>query len=73
MAHFAELDNNNIVLRVIVVDDKDTRNEDGVEVEAIGKEFLFNSYGGNWVQTSINNKIKIKYKQKVDYKLKFHV
>ena len=36
MAHFAELDNNNIVLRVLVVADADTAGPDGVEVEAIG-------------------------------------
>jgi hypothetical protein len=61
MAHFAELDNNNIVLRVIVVNDKDTQDESGVEVEAIGKEFLTNTLGGNWVQTSINNKIRKRF------------
>jgi len=61
MAHFAELDNNNIVLRVIVVNDKDTQDQNGVEVEAIGKEFLTNTYGGNWVQTSINNRIRKRF------------
>jgi len=61
MAHFAELDNNNIVLRVIVVNDKDTQDQNGVEVEAIGREFLTNTYGGNWVQTSINNRIRKRF------------
>lgn len=61
MAHFAELDSNNIVLRVIVVNDKDTRDQNGVEVEAIGKEFLTTTYGGNWVQTSINDRIRKRF------------
>ena len=36
MAHFAELDDNNIVLRVIVVDNKDTLDESGQESESVG-------------------------------------
>ena len=36
MAHFAEINNSNKVLRVLVVDDKDTQDEDGNEVEAVG-------------------------------------
>ena len=35
MAHFAELDSNNQVLRVLVVNDSDTA-EDGVEKESVG-------------------------------------
>ena len=31
MAHFAELDQNNVVLRVVVVDNKDTSDAFGVE------------------------------------------
>ena len=54
MAHFAELDENNIVLRVIVVANADTANDDGVEVESIGARFCQNLLGGRWVQTSYN-------------------
>ena len=35
MAHFAELDENNIVLRVVVIDNKDTADASGVEKEHI--------------------------------------
>lgn len=58
MGHFAELDDNNIVLRVIVVANEDTADEDGNEVEAIGVEFCQNLLGGNWVQTSYNNNFR---------------
>ena len=58
MAHFAELDENNIVLRVIVVGDEDTADEDGNEVEAIGIEFCQNLLGGSWIQTSYNDNIR---------------
>lgn len=54
MAHFAELDSNNVVLRVIVVDNKDCCDVDGVEKEYIGKAFCEKHFGGTWVQTSYN-------------------
>lgn len=55
MAHFAELDANGVVLRVVVIDNKDIKDEAGVEQEERGRLFceaLFN--GGRWVQTSYN-------------------
>lgn len=61
MAHFAELDGNNVVTRVIVVDNKDTSDENGNEVEAIGIAFCQNLLGGNWVQTSYNNNFRVHY------------
>jgi hypothetical protein len=54
MAHFAELDENNIVKRVIVVDNKDTSDANGVEKEYIGAAFCERIFGGRWVQTSYN-------------------
>lgn len=39
MAHFAEIDSNNVVVRVIVADTK---------------EWCVENLGGNWVQTSYN-------------------
>lgn len=45
MAHFAELDENNIVLRVLVTDN-DFPNE--------GYDWLVDNLGGTWVQTSYN-------------------
>jgi hypothetical protein len=61
MAHFAELDDNNVVKRVIVVDNKDTVDENGNEVEAIGAAFCQNLLGGRWIQTSYNNKFRVRY------------
>jgi hypothetical protein len=56
MAHFAELDNNNIVLRVIVIDNDKTHDEDGIEQEALGIAYCKSLFGDNtnWVQTSYN-------------------
>lgn len=63
MAHFAELDQNNIVLRVIVVDNKDTADADGNEVESIGVAFCQSLYGANaiWKQTSYHGNIRKNY------------
>ena len=54
MARFAEIDNSNIVLRVVVLDDKDTQDEDGNEVESVGAKYLSDGFGGTWKRTSYN-------------------
>jgi hypothetical protein len=56
MAHFAEINKNNKVLRVIVVNDKDTQDEQGNEVEAIGQKYLNDWLGGTWLKTSYNTR-----------------
>ena len=61
MAHFAELDVNNIVLRVIVVDNKDTADAYGVEKEYIGAAFCERVLGGTWKQTSYNGNMRGMY------------
>ena len=61
MAHFAEIDSNNVVLRVIVVDNKDTSTPDGTEVESIGVAFCQRLFGGNWLKTSYNGNIRKNY------------
>lgn len=61
MAHFAELNANNVVLRVIVVGNKDTADANGVEKEYIGAAFCERLFGGRWVQTSYNGKIRKNY------------
>jgi hypothetical protein len=61
MAHFAELDANNIVLRVIVVSNKDTADVDGNEQEWIGQAFCVRLLGGNWKQTSYNGNFRKNY------------
>ncbi len=61
MAHFAEIDSNNVVLRVIVVANKDTADANGNEVESIGVAFCQRLLGGNWVQTSYNANFRKNY------------
>jgi len=61
MAHFAELDANNVVLRVIVVGNKDTADAAGVEKEHIGAAFCERLFGGTWKQTSYNGNKRKNY------------
>ena len=61
MAHFAELDSNGVVQRVIVVANKDTSDANGNEVESIGVAFCQKLFGGNWKQTSYNGNIRKNY------------
>ena len=61
MAHFAELDANNVVLRVIVVGNKDTADANGVEKEHIGAAFCERLFGGTWKQTSYNGNMRKNY------------
>jgi hypothetical protein len=49
MAHFAEIDENNIVIQVLVTDN-DYPNE--------GYDWLVETFGGTWVQTSYNATIR---------------
>ena len=60
MAHFAELGENNIVLRVIVVNNEELM-VDGEESEAKGAEFCRNLLGGTWKQTSYNANFRKNY------------
>lgn len=54
MAHFAEIDNDNKVIRVLVVPD---------EFEKTGEKYLSKTLGlgGKWIQTSYNAKIRGQY------------
>ena len=54
MAHFEQLDDNNIVTNVIVVSNDDTKDVKGVETESIGVAFCQKIVGAdtNWKQTS---------------------
>ena len=58
MAHFAEIGLNNTVLKVIVVDNKELLDENGVEQEAKGADFCRNLFGGTWLQTSYNGNMR---------------
>jgi hypothetical protein len=61
MAHFAELDENNVVVQVIVVDNKDCCDANGVEKEHIGAAHCEWLLGGRWVQTSYNGSFRKRY------------
>ena len=61
MAHYAQLDSNNVVTQVIVIDNKDTADANGVEKEYIGAAFCERLFGGTWKQTSYNGNIRKNY------------
>ena len=62
MAHFAKLDENNIVTQVIVVSNDDcTDPHTGEEDEVLGIAFCKKLLGGNWKQTSYNNNMRGNY------------
>jgi hypothetical protein len=61
VAHYCRLDENNIVTQVIVIDNKDTADANGVEKEYIGAAFCERLFGGTWKQTSYNGNIRKNY------------
>ncbi len=61
MAHFARLDENNVVTQVIVVANTDTADANGVEKEHIGAAFCERLLGGTWKQTSYNGTMRKRY------------
>ena len=63
MAHFAQLDENNIVTQVIVVSNDDIKDSEGNESELTGIAFCKSLLGPNtiWKQTSYNNSIRKNY------------
>jgi hypothetical protein len=54
MSHFAELDNNNKVIRVLVGDNNDPAGDEGYQ-------WLIDNLGGTWVKTSYNGNIRYNY------------
>jgi len=63
MAHFAKMDESNIVLEVNVVNNEDIQDLSFPESESVGIEFLTNWSGGysNWKQTSYNKSFRKNY------------
>ena len=61
MAHFAELNENNIVTRVIVVANTELLDNQGIEQESKGILFCQQLLGGNWKQTSYNGNFRKNY------------
>ena len=52
MSHWAELDENNIVVRVLVGDNNEADE---------GYQWLIDNLGGTWIQTSYNSRIRGTY------------
>lgn len=51
MAHWAEIDNTNTVLRVLVGDNNDPAGDEGYQ-------WLIDNLGGTWIKTSYNGNIR---------------
>ena len=60
MAHFAELDKDNKVIRVIVVHNNEIIDQNGQEQEELGIKFCQSIFGEdtNWKQTSYNGNFR---------------
>lgn len=54
MSHWAEIDNNNRVIRVLVGDNNDPNGDEGYK-------WLVDNLGGTWIQTSYNNNFRKQY------------
>jgi hypothetical protein len=54
MSHFAEIDESNVVLRVLVGDNNDPAGDEGYQ-------WFVDRLGGTWIKTSYNAKIRGKY------------
>ena len=61
MAHFAQLDDNNEVVNVVVIKNSEILDENGEESEAKGIAFCETLYGGRWIQTSYNSNFRKRY------------
>ena len=58
MAHFAELNDDNVVTRVIVVDNSVLLDQSNTEQENLGASFCQSLFGGVWKQTSYNGNFR---------------
>jgi hypothetical protein len=54
MSHWAEIDNTNTVIRVVVGDNNDANGDEGYQ-------WLLDNLGGNWIKTSYNANIRYNY------------
>jgi len=63
MAHFAQIDENNVVISVVVVNNAELLDEHGAEQEQKGIDFLVQWSNGytNWRQTSYNANFRKNY------------
>jgi len=61
MAHFAEINASNEVIRVVVVANNELLDGNGNEQESLGATFCNTLFGGTWKQTSYNGNIRKNY------------
>jgi hypothetical protein len=54
MSHWAEIDDNNKVIRVLVGDNNDPLGDEGYQ-------WLMDNFGGTWIKTSYNGRIRFNY------------
>ena len=54
MSHWAEINLENKVIRVLVGDNNDSAGDEGYQ-------WLLDNLGGTWIQTSYNNRIRFNY------------
>ena len=54
MSHFAEIDQDNKVIRVIVGDNNDPNGDEGYQ-------WIVDNFGGTWIKTSYNGKIRYNF------------
>jgi len=54
MSHFAEINNDNRVIRVLVGDNNDPIGDEGYQ-------WLINNLGGTWIKTSYNGNIRFNF------------
>jgi hypothetical protein len=54
MSHWAELDKDNKVIRVLIGDNNDPNGDEGYQ-------WLIDNLGGTWIKTSYNGKIRYNY------------
>lgn len=63
MAHFAQIDQNNVVIQVVAIDNENVVDANNDESEAVGVEFCQSLFGADtvWKQTSYNANIRKNY------------
>ena len=54
MSHWAELDDDNVVVRILVGDNNDPNGDECYQ-------WLIDNLGGRWIQTSYNNNFRVRY------------
>lgn len=61
MAHFAQINSDNVVTQVIVVSNDDCGGGEYPASDSVGAAFCTNLLGGTWKQTSYNNNFRKRY------------